>query len=71
LGCWPKEGCKDCILHQRVLGKIGHSCEKEFPECMHSVKPIEVIKAIEKLLEKIGIEKKPLSRRLYIHNDEK
>ena len=50
-GCWAKEGCRGCLLHQKDLSKFGMDCDKGFPECMYAVKSEEVVKTIEKLLQ--------------------
>lgn len=52
-GCYTKDGCRGCILHQKDLSKFGMSCDKDFPECMNAIKPEEVIENIEIIISKI------------------
>jgi ADP-heptose:LPS heptosyltransferase len=49
-GVWPREGCRGCIQKKAEPQLCGTDCVKSFIECMHAVRPEEVIEIIEKLI---------------------
>ncbi len=52
-GVWPSEGCRGCIERKSNPQLSGTNCVKPSIECMHAIKPEEVIENIEITISKI------------------
>jgi heptosyltransferase-2 len=46
-GCYPKEGCRGCILTEKNYDNFGMLCQRPSPECMEAVTVEEVIGKVE------------------------